>query len=91
MNIAVKRDEAEVPQRTVFERRRYAISYAMVDGYLIVGQEVRQWRNRLEGINPRVIGKVKDVLASLPPGRTTEASGMFYEDPGQWLHCNSDG
>jgi len=58
------------------------ISYAMVDGYLIVGSgreavtESAQMHRSGESL-----AKSKKFLASLPPGRTREASGMFYEDP----------
>jgi len=58
------------------------VSYAMVDGYLIVG-------SGQEAVTESVamhrsgesLAKSKKFLASLPPGRTREASGMFYEDP----------
>jgi type IV pilus assembly protein PilA len=58
------------------------ISYAIVDGYLIVGSgqeavmESAQMHHSGESL-----AKTKKFLGSLPPGRTREASGMFYEDP----------
>jgi hypothetical protein len=58
------------------------VSYAIVDGYLIVGSgreavtESAQMHRSGESL-----AKSKKLLASLPPGRTQEASGMFYEDP----------
>jgi hypothetical protein len=58
------------------------VSYAIVDGYLIVGSgseavvESAQMHRSGESL-----AKSKKLLASLPPGRTREASGMFYEDP----------
>jgi len=58
------------------------VSYAMVDGYLIVGSgqeavtESAAMHRRGESL-----AKSKKFLGSLPPGRTREASAMFYEDP----------
>jgi len=58
------------------------VSYAIADGYLIVGSgseavvESVQMHHAGESL-----AKSKKFLASLPPGRTREASGMFYEDP----------
>ncbi len=58
------------------------VSYAMVDGYLIVGSgreavtESAQMHRSGESL-----AKSKKFLTSLPTGRTREASGMFYEDP----------
>jgi hypothetical protein len=58
------------------------ISFAIVDGYLIVGpgrdavaESADMHRSGAS------LAKSKKFLASLPPGRTREASGMFYEDP----------
>jgi type IV pilus assembly protein PilA len=58
------------------------ISYAIVDGYLIVGsgREAVAESAELHRAGGS-LAKSKKFLASLPPGRTREASGMFYEDP----------
>ena len=58
------------------------IGYAFVDGYLILGSS-------REGVAESVrlhragesLGKSKALLASLPPGHSLEASGLFYQDP----------
>ena len=58
------------------------ISYAIVDGYLIVGP-TREAVAESAAIHRsgESLAKSKKFLASLPPGRTRAASGMFYEDP----------
>ena len=60
----------------------YKISYAFVDGHLIVASS-------REGVAEAVrlhktgesLGKLKTFLAALPPGHTLEASAMLYQDP----------
>lgn len=58
------------------------VSYAIVDGYLIVGSGsdavVASAQMHRSG---QSLAKSKKLLAALPPGRTREASAMFYEDP----------
>jgi len=53
-----------------------------VDGYLIVGP-TREAVAESAAMHRsgESLAKSKKFLASLPPGRTREASGMFYEDP----------
>jgi type IV pilus assembly protein PilA len=84
MNIAVKRDEAEGAATYSFRAPNgMPISYAMLDGYLIVGSRSEAVAESVRGHKSgESLAKSKTFLASLPPGRTTEASGMFYEDPG---------
>jgi len=58
------------------------ISYVFADGYLIAGSS----RGTLaEGIRLHTsgesLGKSKKLLASLPPGHSSSASALFYEDP----------
>ncbi len=58
------------------------LSYAIVDGYLIVGpgrEAVRE--SAAMHRSGESLAKSKKFLTSLPPGHTREASGMFYEDP----------
>ena len=58
------------------------IGYAIVDGYLIVGsgREAVAESARMHR-SGESLTKSKKFLESLPPGRSREASGMFYEDP----------
>jgi hypothetical protein len=58
------------------------VSYAIVDGYLIVGSgREAVTESAAMHRSGESLAKSKKFLASLPPGRTREASGMFYEDP----------
>jgi type IV pilus assembly protein PilA len=58
------------------------ISYAFVDGYLIVGSGRGAVTESAEmHRSGESLAKSTKFLTSLPPGRTREASGMFYEDP----------
>ncbi len=58
------------------------IGYAFVDGYLIVGSDGETVADaiRLHATGAS-LGKSKKFLAALPPGHSTEASAMLYQDP----------
>jgi type IV pilus assembly protein PilA len=58
------------------------VSYAIVDGYLIVGSAREAVAESADlHRTGESLAKSKKFLASLPPERTRVASGMFYEDP----------
>ncbi len=58
------------------------IEYAFVQGYLIIasGREVLAQAVRLHR-NGRSLASSKKFLAALPPGRSSEVSGLFYQAP----------
>lgn len=62
------------------------ISYAMVDGYLVVGSSpqaaAEAARTHRTGDS---LGKSKRFLASVPPGHGSAASAVFYQDPAAML------
>jgi hypothetical protein len=59
-----------------------AIDYAFVDGYLIAGSSSETVADAVRMHKTGgSLGKTKTFLASLPPGRSPEASAMFYQDP----------
>src|SRR6266849_1845526 len=63
-------------------QKPFDISYAFVDGYLVIGSSrdtvadaVRLHRSG------ESLAKSKKFLASLPPGHSSEASALMYQDP----------
>jgi hypothetical protein len=58
------------------------IAYAFVDGYLVIGSSretvVESVRLHKSGES---LAKSKKFLAALPPGHSTEASALMYQDP----------
>ena len=58
------------------------IGYAFLDGYLVIAssREMVAQAIRLHA-GGGSLGKSKKFLAALPPGRSAEASALFYQDP----------
>lgn len=58
------------------------ISYAFADGYLLIGSGQK---TIADGIRVHrtgeSLGKSKRFLSAMPPGHSSQASGLFYEDP----------
>jgi hypothetical protein len=81
---AQQSDEAGVTYHTVripSPKKAIEIGYAFVDGYLIIGsshatvtEAVRLHRTG------ESLGKSKKFLASLPPGHSSDASALLYQD-----------
>ena len=69
--------DLRIPSSTPVE-----ISYAFVDGYLIIGSshETAAEAVRLHA-SGESLGKSKRFLASLPPGHASGVSALLYEDP----------
>lgn len=68
--------------RVPSQRNPSEIAYTFLDGYLIVAssQQGLFEAMRLHG-SGESLAKSKRFLASLPPGRSPEASALFYQDP----------
>ncbi len=78
-------DEGEItyyPVKIPSGQATIEINYAYVDGYLIIGSShetvVESIRLHTSGES---MGKSKKFLASVPPDRSANASGMIYQDP----------
>jgi hypothetical protein len=58
------------------------ITYAFADGYLIVGSSHAAVAEAVElHASGAGLGKSRKFLAALPPGHSSEASALIYEDP----------
>jgi type IV pilus assembly protein PilA len=58
------------------------ISYAFVDGHLIIGSSREVAADAVRGhASGASLGKSQRFLAALPPGHPAEASALLYEDP----------
>ena len=82
---AQQSDEGGITYHTVripSPQKATEIGYAFVDGYLIIGssQETVAEAVRLHRTGES-LGKSKKFLASLPPGHSSDASALFYQDP----------
>jgi type IV pilus assembly protein PilA len=85
-NFVVRRDEADgvayYSLRIPTPKTVVSLAYAFVDGHLIVGSSQD---SVAESINLHRSGgslaKSKKLLASVPPGQSLNASGLFFEDP----------
>jgi len=78
-------DDGGIPYHTVripSPKAALEISYAFVDGYLIIGssREIVAESVRLHQAGES-LGKSKKLLASLPSGHSLEASALLYQDP----------
>ena len=59
-----------------------SIAYAFVDGYLIIASEPETLTEALRlHSSGASLAKSAKFLASLPPGQSPAASGLFYQDP----------
>src|SRR5713101_171131 len=63
-------------------QKPFDISYAFVDGYLVIGssRDTVAYAVRLHR-SGESLAKSKKFLASLPPGHSSEASALMYQDP----------
>jgi hypothetical protein len=78
-------EEAGVTYYTVHvpsQKNPVELAYTYLDGYLIVASSPQDLFEamRLHG-SGESLAKSKRFLASLPPGRSPEASALFYQDP----------
>ncbi len=68
--------------RIASPKTTFEIGYAFVDGYLVIGSSQETVANavRLHRTGGS-LGKSSKFLASLPPGHSSAASAIFYQDP----------
>jgi len=64
------------------QKKPTEIAYAFVEGYLIVASSPHDLMETIRvHASGESLAKSRKFLASLPPGRSPEASALFYQDP----------